>query len=54
MNINLDMVLMIQLIQSVHAEQKLKPTTDISSCEVIFTPLRLELFENLQKIEPYF
>ena len=36
MNINLDMVLMIQLVQRVHAELKLKPLK-ISSCNVIVT-----------------
>ena len=36
MNINLDMVLMIQLIQCVLAELKLKPL-NISSCDVIYT-----------------
>ena len=36
MNINLDMVLMIQLVQCVHAELKLK-SLKISSCNVIVT-----------------
>ena len=39
MNINLDMVLMLQLIQYVHAVLKLK-LLNISSCDVICGALR--------------
>ena len=49
------MVLMIQSIQLVHAELKLKPTTDhfLLRCH-FYSALRLELFENLEKIDPNF
>ena len=51
MNINLDIVLMIQLIQCVHAEVE---TTDhfLLRCH-FYSTLRLELFENLEEIDPY-
>ena len=46
MNINLDIVLVIQSIQCVHAGLKLKPQ-NISSYIVIFTLLRDKNFLNL-------
>ena len=51
MNINLDMAFEIQLILRVYAMRKLKvPNT----CSCVYFSQRLELFDNLNEINPSF